>query len=635
MLKGAISSDNFSYLLISLPILVILFLFAKRRTDFRRPFIVVSILYNIVYLLWRTLYTIPLHFGITSLVLGVILLLAEWMGFWQSLTTRLLFWKPFQYQQWPPKSFADAPTVDVFIATYNENMQILRRTIAGCQNMDYPADYLNIYLCDDGARTEARALAEELGIHYLSRKDRSHAKAGNINNALSQSNGEFVMLLDADMVPKSAFLAKVMGYFTDEHLGFVQTPQVFYNPDPFQYNLKMDKHIPNEQDFFMMDIQAGRDTYNAVLHVGTNAVFRRKALEDIGGIPTGTITEDMATGMLIQAHGYKTKFVKEVLCTGLSVESFTDLVKQRERWCRGNIQVAKKWKPLTIPGLTLAQRLIYFDGLVYWFFGVQKLIFVLCPLIYMIFNVVILKASVHDLLLFWFPSFSASVLTFRTLVKKSRTITWSHIYEVAMAPYLALSAVVEALFSRPIPFRVTPKGTNSEKRTFSVRTALPHILLLIITILGWIMIIQRFNNSSADVNSMLINGAWSIYNVFAILISIFVCMERPRMRSAERLATHEKIELSIDEQASCQIVDLSETGAKVSCGSIRNADSERSDSVSIFSESLGELNGKVVWSKKEKGQHSFGIRFGSQNHEKYRNIIKFIANHSRGYHDDK
>ncbi len=336
---------NVSIMLSMVVILFALFFGAKKSSLLRKIFILVTVLYNIIYLCWRTIFTIPIGFGIVSIIIGIILLLSEFMGFWQSLIFRILFWKPFQNHEFPPKDFEHQPTVDVFIATYNEDIKILRKTITGCLNIKYPKDLISIYLCDDGRRTEAKALCEELSINYLTRTDNKFAKAGNINNALKNSSGEFIMLLDADMVPKSSFLKKTIGYFVDEIVGFVQTPQVFYNPDPFQFNLGFNKKIPNEQDFFMFDIQGGRANFNAVLHVGTNAVFRRAAIDAIGGIPTGTITEDMATGMMIQAKGYKSIFVKETLCTGLSVETFSDLIKQRERWCRGNIQVTKKGIP--------------------------------------------------------------------------------------------------------------------------------------------------------------------------------------------------------------------------------------------------------------------------------------------------
>ena len=629
-------SDIRIYTFFAVIIAILLMYVASKKSNIaKKIFIITTIVINLVYLFWRTIFTLPLNLGIVGIVVGILLLLAEWMGFWQFLVFRVLFWKPYQNNEWPPEDFAVKPTVDVLISTYNEDVKILKKTITGCLNLDYPKDRLNIFLCDDGRRGEIRHLCEELGVHYLKRKDNKDAKAGNMNNALRRTKGEFIMLLDADMVPKSFFLKKTIGYFVNNKMGFVQTPQMFYNPDPFQYNLRLYKKIPNEQDFFMRDIQGGRDNFNAVLHVGTNAVFRRKAIEDIGGIPTGTITEDMATGMLLQAKGYESRFVKEVLCTGLSVESFSDLVKQRERWCRGNIQVSKKWNPLTLKGLTPMQRVIYVDGFVYWFFGVQKMIYILCPLVFLVFGKVVLNAPVINLLLFWLPSYLASILVYRTLVKKSRSVTWSHIYEVATAPFLSLAALVEAIFSRPIPFRVTPKGMNSERTVISLRYALPHIVLIIITLIGWALAFFRLDvASSLSVNATIINLAWSVYNAFAIAMSILVCVEKPRKRNSERLATQEKITLSLDEGVSCKIVDISESGLRVECENMNDTEG-LSEPVQIISQEFEGLEGTIIWVQNKGAQKSFGIKFSEMPNEVYRKIVGYISDHSKGYHDDK
>lgn len=629
-------SDIQTYIFFAVTLMILLVYFAAKKSNFaKKLFIILTIVINLTYLLWRTVFTLPFNLGAVSIIVGILLLLAEWMGFWQFFVFRLLFWKPYRNEEWPPEDFIILPSVDVFISTYNEDTKILKKTISGCQNLDYPEDRLNIFLCDDGRRDEVRQLCEELGVNYLRREDNKDAKAGNINNALKHTSGEFIMLLDADMVPKSFFLKKTLGYFVDSQMGFVQTPQMFYNPDPFQYNLRLYKQIPNEQDFFMRDIQGGRDNFNAVLHVGTNAVFRRNAIEEIGGIPTGTITEDMATGMLLQAKGYNSKFVKEVLCTGLSVESFSDLVKQRERWCRGNIQVSKKWNPLTLKGLSPMQKLIYVDGFVYWFFGVQKMIYILCPLVFLIFGKVVLNAPVLNLLIFWFPSYFASILAYRTLVKKTRSVTWSHIYEVATAPFLSLAALMEAIFSRPIPFRVTPKGINSERTVISLRYALPHIVLLILTLIGWALAFIRLDVTSAlSVNATIINLAWSVYNAFAIVTSILVCVERPRKRDSERLAAHEAITLSLDEGASCKIVDISESGAKIECEHMSDGKEAFSGSVQIKSREFEELDGTIMWAKSEGKQKSFGVKFGKLPNNVYRKIVGYISDHNKGYHDD-
>jgi len=636
--------------------LYVSFFASKKFYLFKKLFLITTIVYNLFYLFWRFAFTIPWSFGIVGLIIGLMLFSAELIGFLQALIFRILFFKPFNNIIVPIEEFQELPTVDVFIATYNESMKILKKTIVACKNLDYPPNLLNVYLCDDGRRIEAEQLCKELGVHYIKRYNNEHAKAGNINNALSKTNGQFVMLLDADMVPKSNFLQMTLGHFVDESVGFVQTPQVFYNPDPFQHNLKFDNQIPNEQDFFMQDIQGGRANYNAVLHVGTNAVFRRSALNEIGGIPTGSITEDMATGMLLEANGYKGIFVKNLLATGLSVESYSDLIKQRERWCRGNIQVNKKWNPLKIKGLSFMQRLIYLDGVIYWFSGVQKIIYILCPIIFLIFGTVILEATIVDLILFWLPSFLASILTFRSLSFTRRTIAWSHIYEVAMAPYLALASLYEWIFARPIPFKVTPKGNVTNKTEFKWKLALPHIVLLVLTIAGWIITFTQFNNNSyMFVNLIAINMFWSVYNVSAIIVSILICFERPRVRADERINTEESLmvknkvkncetvegksvcKVGYKEQV-CEIKDLSESGARIQCTmnnkevAIDDLPAQENGEIYVNIEGIGNLKGTIKRSISEKDIKDMGIKFDGLSDEEYDKLVKKIYDNNKGYH---
>ncbi len=632
-LNTAIDLRSMGYAAVSILLLCVGFLLSRGVKKRKDVFIYLTIACNTVYLLWRALYTLPFSYGAASAVLGLLLLGAELVGFFQSLVFRLIFIKPNRTPSHTLAEWAEPPTVDVLIATYNEDMSILRKTIIACQNLDYPAEKLSIVLCDDGNRESAHALCEELGVRHMTRADHAHAKAGNLNNALSHTQGEFVMLLDADMVPKSNFLQRTMGYLIDPNVGFVQTPQIFYNPDPFQFNLHLNRRIPNEQDLFMLDIQAARANFNAVMHVGTNAVFRRSALTAIGGIPTGTITEDMATGMLLQARGYQSVFVKEVLCTGLSVESFSDLIRQRERWCRGNIQVAKKWNPLTTRGLTFAQRAIYLDGLVYWFFGVQKIIYIVCPLIYLIFSTVILQASAQDLIRFWLPSYLASFLSYRALSRDNRSLAWRHIYEVAMAPHLALAALVEAIFARPIPFRVTPKGLNSDRTTFAWQTSLPFLFLMLATVLAWVMTVRNAAFRPGDVSSFMINVAWSLYNAAAIAASILVCVERPRKRTAERTVPDETMTVRLGDD-DCRVTDISEAGMQVECCE-KAKDRESSERVHLFSESIGDINGHVVWEKKVDHSKRFGVAFDRYTNATYRKLLKVISDRNKGYHENR
>jgi cellulose synthase (UDP-forming) len=168
-------------------------------------------------------------------------------------------------------------TVDVYVATYDEPIDLVLATARGAAAIRYPHE---TWVLDDGARPELRAAVEALGIGYLQRDDAwqdrpLHAKAGNLNNALMSTQGEFVLVLDADQVPHPEILDAVLGYFHDPAVALVQTPQT---------NRNVPAHDPlgSEAPLFYGPIQQGKDGWNAAFFCGSNAVIRREALMALG-----------------------------------------------------------------------------------------------------------------------------------------------------------------------------------------------------------------------------------------------------------------------------------------------------------------------------------------------------------------
>jgi cellulose synthase (UDP-forming) len=142
------------------------------------------------------------------------------------------------------------PTVDIFVPVVHEPLDILRRTLIGCINQQYPKDRYRVYVLDDGQRDEVHRLAISLTRKYLRRPNRLHAKAGNLNHALQHTNGEIIAIFDVDHVPTKDFLHDTVGLFQDEKVALVQTPHHFYNPDIFQKNLQIEGVLKNEQALF-------------------------------------------------------------------------------------------------------------------------------------------------------------------------------------------------------------------------------------------------------------------------------------------------------------------------------------------------------------------------------------------------
>lgn len=549
------------YALIMVITLLLSYIVSKQKVEYRKILIFINSVVCCIYIIWR-ITVIPIHSGIISFLLGITLFLAEALGLISFLNFKYLFTKKYKLELKTLDDFqyGTIPYVDVLICTYNEPLYLLEKTIAASTNLDYPTHKFKIHVCDDGRRDSLKLLCKKYNVNYISRDNNEGAKAGNINNALKYLKGDLFAVLDADMIPKKEFLSRTVGYFTNENLAFVQVPQVYYNKDTYQYNLM--KNIPNEQDFFMRDIQEARAARNAVLHVGTNALFKREYVNEIGGYPTCSITEDMAVGMLLQSRGYDSVFINEELVLGLSATTFTELVKQRDRWCRGNIQVLKHFNPIFTKGLTLPQKIAYFDGGVYWFSNLQKIVFILFPLIYLLTRKLIIDSSILTLLNMYIPFILGQILIFNTLSPGNRKLTWAHFYEIAMAPHLTLSILKEMLFFKT-KFNVTLKEIQQDKKQFQFRVALPHIVIVIVTIIAWIVSTRLLIEKNIHVQAYLLNMIWSIYNFIGAIICIKVSYQKPIFRTSERININEDITVECDYKQNkfkAKILNLSEKG---------------------------------------------------------------------------
>jgi cellulose synthase/poly-beta-1,6-N-acetylglucosamine synthase-like glycosyltransferase len=269
-------------------------------------------------------------------------------------------------------------TVDVLIPTFNEPAEVLRPTILGAVRI---RGVHEVFVLDDGDRPEVEVLARHLGATYLARGTNRDAKAGNLNHALRFSRAEFVLTLDADHVPRPEILERTMGYFDDDRLAFVQTPQTFYNHDSFLFRRRRGG-LWSEQGMFYDVIQPAKNRWNAAFYVGTSAVLRRSALDAVGGFATGTVTEDLHTSLRLHARGWKSLFVPEPLAFGLEAQSLREFYRQRRRWATGSLSLLLRIpdSPLRAKGLTRGQRINYLNACLAHLQGVQKLAYFVVPI---------------------------------------------------------------------------------------------------------------------------------------------------------------------------------------------------------------------------------------------------------------
>lgn len=563
ILITGLSLSGFIYVSLTVAFVWFLYLLSVRSRFFRLLLSILAFAFATIYIYWRTRYTLAWS-SIPDEVASFVLLASEYLGYIQQGIFYLLMSQGTNTKEITINSIQYTPTVDVLVATYNEPVSVLKRTLVACTYLDYPTDRLKIFVCDDGDRPEVENVANELGIIYIRRDNHSDAKAGNLNHAMSCSNGDLILTLDADMVPKSDFLKKSVPYFHKRNVAFVQAPQLFFNPDPFQHNLSSVKQVANEQDFFMIEMESAKSRFNATMYVGSNCIFSRAALDSIGGFATGSITEDVATGMILQSRGYKTYFIKDVLARGLAPESFSEMLHQRQRWCRGNLQAFRKWNPIFYPGLSFAQRILYMSGALYWYFGVQKLVYIISPILFLDLSIQTLRASVFSIILFWFPQFYSSMITFRSIAKGRRTTFWSHIYETAMSPSLAGAALLETFHIKKLTFRVTKKGFSNSRIQIVWSALISHTVLFIATIFGFIRQIVMITQGHLIPPFFWIVDFWALYNLIGIIFSIYVSIELPRPRKFERFALQVPIRVHTKSYTHTgELVDISEGGARI------------------------------------------------------------------------
>lgn len=465
------------------------------------------------------------------------------------------------------------PSVDILIPTYNEADFILKRTIIGCQAINYP--YKTIYLLDDTQRPEIQELANELGCNYITRPNNLHAKAGNLNHALSQTNGELIAVFDADFIPTKNFLHKTAGFFQNEKVGLVQTPQSFYNADPIAHNLGLEDVLTPEEEVFYRQIQPIRDGVGGVVCSGTSFVVRRSALEKVGGFVTHTLSEDYFTGIRIAAFGYQLIYLDEKLSAGLAAETINDHAAQRLRWVRGTLQsFFIKENPLTIPGLQPIQRLAHFEGILHWFTSFPQLAFLTMPLAYSFFGVIPIRANVPEVLYFFIPYYGVQISVFAWLNYRSRSAMLSEIYSLVLSFPLALT-VIKVLFN-PFSqgFKVTPKGVQRDRISFNWNLAWPLLILFIATAISlWrnlgMALMHSWAEAPTSVHTELFKGIglgwiWSLYNLLLLGVSLLILVDVPKPDLYEWFDLQQVVRLKINQNTVWGITDrVSEVGALI------------------------------------------------------------------------
>ncbi|WP_097357358.1 UDP-forming cellulose synthase catalytic subunit [Candidatus Enterovibrio escicola] len=552
--------------------------YSTRATAF---ILIIGAFISFRYIYWRFQETLPWESQL-DLPFALFLFAAECYGIMIYVLGMFVTVKPYERKRIPIDTNAPLPSVDIYIPTYNEPIDVVEPTILAAARMDYIGEF-RVYVLDDGgtyqklqhhdidvsATAKRRAdtlkiFCKEVKASYITREKNEHAKAGNINHALKKTSGDLILILDADHVPTRDFLMNTIGLFQRHpNLGFIQTPHFFVTPGPVERNLGIEDKVPSENEMFYNKILLGMDSWNGCFFCGSAAVLRRTALEEVGGISTRTITEDADTALNIHSKGWDSGYLNIAMVAGLSPDTFGAYVTQRSRWAQGMIQIFLLNNPLLKRGLSLGQRLCYFNSTVYWFFPIFRTIFLISPLLYLLLDLQIFVGNVTDFLIFVMPHLVTSVMITQRLFGGTRRAFFSELYETALSIYLFLPTLSVLVNPTKPSFVVTPKGETTKQVCFSKLTPfMAFIFGLVLLAEAWG--IYRYIQFPTEQSQLILVIIFNTFNIILIILCLGAMLEKQQRRSEPRLLVNEKAVIKIENMSfQATLNDISLKGAQL------------------------------------------------------------------------
>jgi cellulose synthase (UDP-forming) len=480
------------------------------KTSIPKPLIIVNALMAAVYF-----YIICFFFQEGNPYLFWLLIAGEVFHIWQIFCYLYTIWDT---EHIAPFDSIFKPAVDVFITVCGEPKDIVKETLEAVMAMDYPN--FKAFILNDGFVAkkdnwqDMEDLARELGATCITRKTPGGAKAGNINNGMAETNGEYVAIFDADHVPHKDFLEKMIGYCADPGVAFVQSPQYYKN-----HGLNfITQGAWEQQELFFGPICKGKNRLNSATMCGTNMVISRKAMNEVGGMCTDSIAEDFVTGLFMHERGWKSVYHPEVLAEGLAAEDFLSYYKQQYRWARGALDVIFHYNPL-FSKISWKQKIQYLSSASFYISGGIIIMNAILPLLFLYFGIRPFEISTMVLAAIFIP------YMFITLYTLQRSTNFSFTFQslaFSMCGFtIHLSALFAAVTQRKSSFSVTSK--RAIEGNFA-QLVIPHIAYVVLFVGGVFYAYHRVGLSA----SMLNNAAWALLNV--VIFSQFIIAAIPFLK---------------------------------------------------------------------------------------------------------
>jgi cellulose synthase (UDP-forming) len=409
-------------------------------------------------------------------------------------------------------------SVDVFIPVYGEPVEEIRETVQAAKKI---YGLHNTYVLDDGKSDEVEKMARQLDVGYFRRPTNQYAKAGNINFALNKTDGDFFLILDADFIAEPTILYETLPFFEDSNLAFVQTPQYYNNQTNFVSNA-----ASFMQHVFYSLIQAGKNKFNASFCVGTNVVFRRSAVMDVGGIYRESKSEDIWTSLKLHEKGYRTVYIPSLLAVGKTPENLMAYSKQQLRWATGGFEIFLRRNPLFLKNLTVDQRLQYLTASSYYFVGFSVLMLLLLPPLQIFFNLSPISTDIpiwQWALLYSGFYITQLVLAFYTMGGlKIRTLILAN---VSFPIYI--KAFFNALFRRDQAWKATNAAATYDSPFNYVRAQVyVFVFLLLTSIVG--------TAKALYTDELSISLLWNILNTLVFGYFVYAALQEAHYLKKQR-----------------------------------------------------------------------------------------------------
>ena len=475
----------------------------REREDRRRRLLaqfltILTIITGGYYLIWHAFY-INWH----TWFISVPFYLAEVIGLFLFLSFSLTSWYPrFHDPQGivPDKTFS----VDVFITTCGEPLEIVQTTMRAAAAIDYEPKIL--YLLDDQGNPALAALAANLGFHYLARPEHDDAKAGNLNYGLAHTTSDLILALDADQVPSPEILSRLVGYFRIPKIAFVQSKQNFLVPkgDPFG----------NTDKVFYNVMQAGKDSDNAAFSCGSGVVYRREALADVGGFSTWNLVEDVHTSMLLHQRGWKSVYYNYPLTIGTAPADIWSVYRQRGQWATDSLRIFFWDSPFFRRGLTFKQKMQYFTlGLVYLVSAFVMPIYFIVPVWTIFSGSFVLTASVENYILHRLPAFVCMSVAYGVLNYPTPYLQAYQMWTGLFPVFIVSTFQALRYRRRKPPYRVTSKEHTNKLPRPAIVAIIPQLLFILA---NFVAIIYGFFMHRDLTEFLLLNYAWAIWVIWTM-----------------------------------------------------------------------------------------------------------------------